>query len=359
MITRQLLYFKLFVVSKIILKINQKGLITGCFIVGIMLSDSYGRIMTKLRLSVTDECNYRCIFCMPTNPKFFNKGELLTVSEIDRLIKLFSSMGVNEVKFTGGEPLARNDLPQIIKTIHTHVETISMTTNGYYLSSKLSELQKSGLSRLNVSVHSLNENKYRKITGGGNLNIALLGINTAIDLGMAPIKVNMTVMKGFNDDEILDFVDFGLKRGIIVRFLEYEPFNGREAWNSSKFVSAKEILDKISTKYQLMQMSRELHSTSTYYNVNGSGKIGIVPSVSAPFCQDCNRLRVTADGKLVPCMYSKFEIDLKKPLESGLDDDKIMAIIKGAVNGKFKGIIEYIENNNMPSYVRSMYKLGG
>ncbi|MCL4343453.1 MAG: GTP 3',8-cyclase MoaA [Nitrososphaerota archaeon] len=324
-----------------------------------MLNDTYGRTMTKLRLSVTDECNYRCIFCMPANPKFFKKEELLTVPEIDRLVKLFSSMGVDEVKLTGGEPLARNDLPSIIEAVHAHVKAISMTTNGYYLARRLPELQKSGLSRLNVSVHSLNENKYRKITGGGNLKVAMDGINTAIDLGMVPLKVNMTVMRGFNDDEILDFVDFGLKRGIIVRFLEYEPFNGREAWASSEFVSAKEILDKISAKYRLTHSLRELHSTSTYYDVNGSGKIGIIPSVSAPFCQDCNRLRVTADGKLVPCMYSHFEVDLKKPLESGLDDDKIKEIIKGAVNGKFRGVIEYIEKNDLPSYIRSMYKLGG
>lgn len=324
-----------------------------------MLSDTYGRTMTKLRLSVTDECNYRCVFCMPTNPKFFKNEELLTVAEIDRLVKLFSSLGVDEIKLTGGEPLVRNDLPQIIQAIHTYVKTISMTTNGYYLSSKLPELQKSGLSRLNVSVHSLNENKYRKITGGGNLKAAVNGINTAIKLGMAPIKINMTVMRGFNDDEILDFVDFGLKSGTIVRFLEYEPFNGREAWTSSEFVNAREILDKISTKYHLTQFPRELHSTSMYYNVNGSGKIGIIPSVSAPFCQDCNRLRVTADGKLVPCMYSHYEIDLKKPLRNGLDDDQIKEIIKSAVNGKFRGVIEYIEKNNLPNYIRSMYKLGG
>ncbi|MGC8661807.1 MAG: GTP 3',8-cyclase MoaA [Nitrososphaeria archaeon] len=324
-----------------------------------MLSDTYGRTMTKLRLSVTDECNYRCVFCMPTNPKFFKKEELLTVPEIDRLVKLFSSMGVDEVKLTGGEPLARKDLPQIIQVIHAHVKTISMTTNGYYLSSKLTELQKSGLSRLNVSVHSLNENKYRKITGGGNLKAAMDGINAAIKLGLAPIKINMTVMRGFNDDEILDFVDFGLRTGIIVRFLEYEPFNGREAWTSSEFVNAREILGKISTKYQLAQSPREMHSTSIYYSVNGSGKIGIIPSVSAPFCQDCNRLRVTADGKLVPCMYSHYEIDLKKPLRSGLEDNEIKNIIKGAVNGKFRGVIEYIEKNDLPSYIRSMYKLGG
>ncbi len=324
-----------------------------------MLSDSYGRVMTKLRLSVTDECNYRCIFCMPANPKFFDRGELLKISQIERLVKLFSSMGVNEVKLTGGEPLARSDLPQIIKAIHTYVETISITTNGYYLSSKLPELKRSGLSKLNVSVHSLNENNYRKITGGGNLKAVLNGLDVAKELKMEPIKINMTVMKGINDHEVLDFVNFSLKTGITVRFLEYEPFNGREAWDSSRFVSAKEILDKISTAYKLTSIPREPHSTSTYYSVNGSGKIGIVPSVSAPFCQDCNRLRVTANGKLVPCMYSKFEVDLKKPLEDGVDDDKIKEIIRGAVNGKFRGIIEYIENNNMPNYIRPMYKLGG
>ncbi|MEM0145799.1 MAG: GTP 3',8-cyclase MoaA [Conexivisphaerales archaeon] len=353
------LHSKLFEKNKIIQKINQKGLIKGNIIMNIMLSDTYGRIMTKLRLSVTDECNYRCIFCMPTNPNFFKREELLTVSEIDRLVKLFSSMGINEVKLTGGEPLARKEILYIIQAVHTHVKTIGMTTNGYYLASKLPELQKSGLSKLNISIHSLNENKYKKITGGGNLKVAMKGINTAIDLGMNPIKVNMTVMRGVNDDEILDFVDFGLKTGIIVRFLEYEPFNGREAWASSEFVSAKEILNKISAKYQLVGFPREPHSTSTYYTVNGSGKIGIIPSVSAPFCEDCNRLRITADGKLVPCMYSHFEIDLKKPLEIGLDDDKIKEIIKSSVNGKFRGVIEYIEKNELPNFVRSMYKLGG
>ncbi len=324
-----------------------------------MLKDSYGRIMSKLRLSVTDACNYRCIFCMPNNPNFFNTRNLLTVSEIDRLIKLFSAMGINEVKITGGEPLIRDDLNEIVKRVHNYVSSISITTNGYYLNNKLPDLQKSGLSRLNVSVHSLDKNKYKKITGGGDLEVAMRGIKTAIDLGMVPVKVNMTVIRGFNDDELLDFVDFGINKGIIVRFLEYEPFNGREAWKSTEFVSAKEIMDKISTKYQLTRLSREPHSTSIYYDVDGAGKIGIIPSVSAPFCQDCNRLRVTANGKLVPCMYSKYEVDLKKPLESNFSDEKIKSLIENAVNGKFRGVIEYIEKNNLPSYIRSMYKLGG
>ena len=324
-----------------------------------MLADSYGRIMTKLRLSVTDECNYRCIFCMPTNPKFFGKDQLLTVSQIERLIKLFSSMGIKEVKLTGGEPLVRSDITEIVKAIHNHIETISMTTNGYYLNRKLPELKMAGLSRINVSIHSLNEKNYWKITGGGNLKAVLNGLELAKELKMETIKINMTVMRGVNDHEVLDFVNFSLKTGITVRFLEYEPFNGREAWDQSKFVSAREILERISKVYKLTPLPREPHSTSTYYIVDGMGKIGVVSSVSAPFCQDCNRLRVTANGKLVPCMYSKFEVDLRKPLESGLDDDRIREIIEGAVKGKFRGIIEYIERNNIPNYIRPMFKLGG
>ncbi|MGC9208309.1 MAG: GTP 3',8-cyclase MoaA [Nitrososphaeria archaeon] len=325
-----------------------------------MLIDRFFRVAEKLRLSVTDKCNYRCVFCMPSTPEFADESELMTLDEIKRVLTIFRRLGVKEVKLTGGEPLLRNDVLHIVSFASELFDEVSMTTNGYYLERLAADLRKRGLKRVNISLHSLKPDKYRQITGIDGLKRALEGIEAAKNAGFEEIKVNVTLIRRLNDDEIFDYLEFSRSTGVTVRFLEYEPFDGNWGWRPERVVSSGEVLRRISSRYRLSPIARGAHSTTKYYFIDEIGvKFGVISSVTEPFCSDCNRVRVTADGVFLPCMYSLSGPNLKNMIREGKSDEEIISSIKQAYFNKFEGVIKYVKENAMPEAVKPMYKLGG
>jgi cyclic pyranopterin phosphate synthase len=325
-----------------------------------MLIDSFSRIAEKLRLSVTDRCNYRCIFCMPSNPSFIKENEILKLDEIKRIISIFNDLGIKELKLTGGEPLLREDLDKIVKYASEFFNEISLTTNGYLLLEKAASLRKNGLNRLNVSIHSLKEERYRRITGINGLEKVLKGLEEAKQHGFEAIKINVTLIKGLNDDEIFNFIDFSRNTGFTVRFLEYEPFDGNGGWSPNKVVTAGDVIRTVSKKYSLMPLERSKHSTSMYFMIKENGvKFGVIPSISQPFCTDCNRIRVTSEGIFLPCMYSLKGVNIRDMIREGKSDEEIKDAIKASYSNKFEGIIKYVREYKIPEKVIPMYKLGG
>ncbi|MDP8022924.1 MAG: GTP 3',8-cyclase MoaA [Conexivisphaerales archaeon] len=323
-----------------------------------MLVDRFSRIAEKLRLSVTDRCNYRCVFCMPSNPDFVKEEDVLKLDEIYRIGLIFKDFGIKELKLTGGEPLLREDLQRIV-SFASQLYEVSLTTNGYMLLEKAPSLSSNGLRRVNVSLHSLKEDRYYKITGTRGLEKVLRGLEVAKEQ-FEQIKINVTLIKGLNEDEIFDFIDFSRKTGYTVRFLEYEPFDGNGGWSPSKVVTAGDVIKVVSKKYNIKPLDRSPHSTSTYFEIKEYGvKFGVIPSVSQPFCTDCNRVRVTSEGVFLPCMYSLKGLNIKEMMRQGRNDEEIKEAIKDVYKNKFEGIIKYVKQNKIPERVIPMYKLGG
>lgn len=328
------------------------------------LIDSYGRVARKLRISVTDRCNFRCNFCMPMNPVWVPKEHLLTFEEITRVTRILASMGVADVRLTGGEPLMRKEIEVLVKMISDvkGIEKISMTTNGYFLEEKAGVLRSAGLKSVTISLHSLKPERYEQIVRVPNVfEKVMRGIEATLRAGFYPVKVNVVVTRGCNDDEIPDFAELARSTGVHVRFIEYMPFDGNKHWDSRLLVSGKEIIEIISKRYQLIELPRERGSTSkNYVFADGSpGRIGIITSMTEPFCGDCDRIRLTADGKIVPCLFSNDEYDLRPLLRGGASDEEIGAFIRSAFYRKFIGVESLIRNRTITSHVRPMYKIGG
>lgn len=322
-----------------------------------MIKDRYGRTLNKLRVSLTDRCNYSCFFCMPQSPSFFKDGETLRFEELIRLLRVFRAIGIDEVKLTGGEPLL---YPRVVDLVReaSGMYRVTMTTNGSLLGRLWRSLVEAGLRGFNVSLHTLRQERHA-LLGPGSLSGIIKSIDEIVSSG-TPVKINTTVIRGFNDDEVLDFVEFSSRHSVPVRFLEYMPFDGRSRWDRGRLVTMEEMLNAIRERYELRPLRREPHSTAIYYEVVGRGAvIGFVPSISAPFCADCNRLRLTSDGKLYPCMYSSYYVDLKEALRRGAGDDEIAELIARGAYNKFEGVVRLIRENALPEHVMPMYRLGG
>lgn len=285
------------------------------------MKDSFGRVINYLRISVTDRCNLRCKYCMPE--KGISKlchEDILTLEEIYEITKVFVELGINKVRFTGGEPLARKGLVDLIAKISKleGVKDLAMTTNGILLKDHAKELKEAGLNRVNVSLDTLDEEKYRTITRGGKLKDVLEGIEEAKKIGLAPIKINTVLIGGFNDDEIESLVSLTEKEEIDLRFIELMPIGEASSWAEENFISNDIILEKIK---DLMRVPREdVSSPAVYYKLpNGKGKVGIINPISCKFCQNCNRVRLTSKGQLKLCLHSNQEIDIKTALRNGED----------------------------------------
>lgn len=327
-----------------------------------ILVDSFGRIAKKLRISVTDRCNFTCIFCMPAQPVWIPKEEILTYEEIERLAKIFVKLGIEKIKLTGGEPLVRKDVEILIKKLSNieGIKSISMTTNGYFLPEKAKILKEAGLNSCTISFHSLDKEKFNSVTGKDVYDRVLKGIQAAIDAGFEKVKINTVIIRGYNENEILDLVEFARNNKLILRFIEFMPFDGLHFWNLEKVVTGEEILRIIKKKYDFEEIPREPGSTSQNYRFkDGKGEFGIITSISRPFCYDCDRIRLKADGKLVPCMFSKDEYDLKSPLRNGASDEEIMELIKNYYYKKFRGVELLIKSHKLPSHIRPMHTIGG
>jgi GTP 3',8-cyclase len=297
-----------------------------------MIMDAHNRPIKDLRISVTDRCNFRCTYCMPLDEyEWINKKEVLTFEEIARLARLFIELGIDKVRLTGGEPLVRQDLPRLIEKLAAlnGLEDLCLTTNGALLADRVDALKQAGLRRVNISIDTLDADKFKRMTKRGDLNKVLEGIFAAKTTGLAPIKLNAVVERGVNDDDILPLVEFSRQNGFGMRFIEYMDVGNSNQWTSAKLVPKKEIIEKIHARYPLREVGRQKGSAPSvdYEFVDGRGDLGVIASVTEPFCSSCTRIRITADGKIVTCLFSQLGYDVKSRLRSGAPDAEISDFI--------------------------------
>lgn len=297
-----------------------------------MLPDSYNRPLKDLRISVTDRCNFRCTYCMPLDEyEWLEKSEVLSFEEITRVVGLFVQVGVEKVRLTGGEPLARRDVEKLIGQLSAlkNAPELCLTTNGSLLADKAAGLKAAGLHRINVSLDSLKSGRFRRMTRRGDLNRVLDGLFAAKRAGLSPIKINAVVERGVNDDEILDLVAFAREHGFALRFIEFMDVGNANRWQSDKIVTKQDILQTIHRRFPLREIGRDKGSAPSvdYTFVDGDGDIGVIASVSEPFCSSCTRARLTADGKFVTCLFSNTGYNLKALLRGGAAEDELLAVL--------------------------------
>jgi len=327
------------------------------------LTDSYGRKARKLRISVTDRCNFRCQFCMPKEPVWLPRENILTFEEIRRASSLFVKMGIRRIRLSGGEPLMRQGIEDLVSLLSESlgaVEAITMTTNGFLLTEKAAALRRAGLTGITVSLHSLKPSRFRDVAGGGDFGKVVAGIEAAKKNGFKPVKVNAVIIRGCNEDEIVDLASLARTGDITMRFIEYMPFDGQRLWGMDKVVSGNEILEKIRARYELTMLPREDGSTSQVYRYSdGVGEVGIITSITQPFCSDCDRIRLSADGKIVPCLFDTSGFDLKPLLRGGASDEELFEFIRNAVARKAAGVETQLRKFRKLEHVRPMHTIGG
>ncbi len=324
--------------------------------------DRFGRIATDLRISVTDKCNFRCTYCMPAEGlRWLPKSDILTYEEIARLVGVFHSLGVRTIRLTGGEPTVRRDLPALvgmIRSVATDVD-LSMTTNGFLLDELAGPLAAAGLDRINVSVDSLLRHRFAEMTRRDALDRVLEGLRAAEAAGLSPIKLNCVVLRGTNDDEVADFAAFARKTGYDVRFIEYMPLDADHGWERAKVMPSREVLARIAERFPLIaEESDDPSPASSHRFADGApGSVGVIASVTEPFCDSCDRMRITADGQFRSCLFALDETDLRGPLRAGASADDVEALIRAAMWEKWSG-----HRINHPDFVqpaRSMSAIGG
>ena len=324
------------------------------------LLDGHGRRIGDLRVSVTDRCNFRCQYCMPAEGlPWLERDDVLHFEEIERLVALLAAMGVTDVRLTGGEPLVRRDFPQLVGMLAPLVEDLSITTNGYLLERDAEALVRAGATRFNVSIDSLQRDRFFEMTRRDALPRVLRGLEVLASFPEAhPIKVNAVAMRGFTEDEVLPFAHFAREHPYEVRFIEFMPLDADHAWTPDSVLSGEEIRAIIEQQWALEPVEREPHATARVYRfADGRGSIGFINPVSEPFCGDCNRIRLTADGRLRTCLFSLNETDLRAPLRAGADDAELEQIVRDAVWRK-----ELKHHVNEPGFVqptRTMSAIGG
>jgi cyclic pyranopterin phosphate synthase len=325
------------------------------------LVDTFGRVADDLRISVTDRCNFRCTYCMPAEGlAWLPKDEILTFEELTRLLGLFVSLGVRSLKVTGGEPTVRADLPTLVRMFREVGPDldISITTNGVLLDRLAAPLAEAGVDRATVSCDSLLRHRFEDMTRRDALEKVLAGLRAAEAAGLTPIKINCVVIGGTNDDEVVDFARWSRETGYEVRFIEYMPLDAEHAWERARVVPAARILDAIADAFPLVADGDTSQPATTYGFADGApGRIGVIPSVTEPFCDTCNRLRVTAEGQLRNCLFALAETDLREPLRSGASDDELIGSIRAGVWSKWSG--HRIDHADFVQPARSMSMIGG
>lgn len=326
------------------------------------LRDGHGRSIGDLRVSVTDKCNFRCQYCMPPGGlPWLEREELLTFEEIARLVGRFAAMGVSAVRLTGGEPLVRRELPKLVEILAgtSGIEDLAITTNGYLLERHAESLLRAGVSRFNVSLDALSRDRFFRLTRRDALPQVLAGLETLARYPEAhPIKVNAVAMRGFTEDEIIPFARFARQTPFEVRFIEFMPLDAEGDWSQERVLPGDEVRRMIDAVYPLGEPHRDRHATArTYPFADGSGRIGFVNPVSEPFCSDCNRLRLTADGRLRTCLFSAWETDLRDPMRAGASDADLDEIIRRAVWQK--ELKHQINEAGFRRPARSMSQIGG
>lgn len=302
------------------------------------IRDNYNRIIDYMRISITDRCNLRCIYCMPSEGvRFISHKNILTYEEIIRIVRIASTLGVKKIRITGGEPLIRKDLPFLVESISKidGIKDISLTTNGLLLKKYALSLANAGLRRVNISLDSLRDDRFKEITRGGELKSVLEGIDAAENAGLMPIKINMVPIKGFNDDEIEEFASLTFKKTYNIRFIEFMPIGAKHLWSLEKYLSTDEIKERVSKISPLTPIKIRKSGPARYFRLEGAiGVIGFISPITHHFCASCNRLRITSDGKIRPCLFSETSIDLKSAIRNGADDKEIEKILRLSIEIK-------------------------
>jgi GTP 3',8-cyclase len=318
------------------------------------LRDGHGRVIGDLRVSVTDRCNFRCQYCMPAEGlPWLERAQVLSFEEITRLVSVLSSIGVHDIRLTGGEPLVRRGFPRLAAMLAAlpEVRDLSLTTNGFLLERDASALVRAGIDRFNVSVDSLQRDRFYELTRRDALPQVLRGLERLASFPEAhPIKINAVAMRGFTEEEVIPFARLARHTPYQVRFIEFMPLDADRAWSPDQVLAGDEVRAAIDAVYPLESEPREPHATARVYRfADGQGKIGFINPVSEPFCGDCNRIRLTADGRLRTCLFSLNETDLRGPLRAGADDAQLERIIRDAVWRK-----ELKHHVGDPGFIRPM-----
>jgi cyclic pyranopterin phosphate synthase len=328
------------------------------------LIDNYGRIAKKLRVSVTDRCNMRCGYCMPkNNTKWFDSTEVLSFEEIIRLSSIFANLGVEKIRITGGEPLVRPLVENLIKSIAKipHIKSIGLTTNGLLFSDKVKKLKSSGLNSVNISLDSFKEDRFKMMTGTNGLGKVISSIHKARDAGF-DVKINTVVVRGWNDDEVVEFANFARRTGITVRFIEFMPLDGTGIWRSDLVFSKKEMIEKLESSIGEVSpvLEQEISAPAKLYSFSdGIGTVGFIPSVTEPFCNQCDRIRLTSDGRFLTCLFENPGYDIKSYLRRGASDEELSQCLIQCMTMKQEGIVSLIRINGLKPKLNLMHTIGG
>ena len=327
--------------------------------VKVPLVDGYGRVHRDLRISVTDRCNFRCTYCMPAEGmKWLPRDEVLTFEEIERIARVCAErFGVDSVRLTGGEPTVRAHLPVLVGKLAALGVDLALTTNGATLRLLAGDLVAAGLRRVNISLDTLRHDRFVTLTRRDELDNVLDGIEAAREAGLDPVKVNAVVMRGVNDDEVVDLATFGRERGVTVRFIEWMPLDADGRWESDAVVSQEEILAAIDTIYPVEPIQRGHEPAERFAYRDGRGEVGVIPSVTRPFCGSCDRIRLTADGQLRSCLFAVDEVDLRAVVRGGASDDELAGAVQRCVAAKWAG--HMIGQVQFVRPRRSMSQIGG
>ena len=327
------------------------------------LVDSFGRVHDNLRISVTDRCNIRCFYCMPeTGVQFMPREEILSFEEIERFVRIAARLGITKLRITGGEPLVRKDLPVLVRLLAAipGIHDMALTTNGVLLAEMAEPLYKAGLRRINVHVDTLDRQRFRQITRRDDLDQVLAGIDACLRVGFSPVKLNAVAVKNLTEPDIVPIARFGREKGIEPRFIEFMPLDAQHLWDRTKVLTADDIIGTLSREISpLIEIpDRDPRAPATEYRyADGSGSVGFIASVTRPFCLNCNRLRLTSDGKLRYCLFAIEEADVKTLLRSGAGENEISNLIRSNLRQKWIG--HEINSAQFVPPPRPMHSIGG
>jgi cyclic pyranopterin phosphate synthase len=327
------------------------------------LRDTFGRLHDNLRISVTDKCNIRCFYCMPEEGvKFMPKAEILSFEEIERFVRIAARLGVRKVRLTGGEPLVRKDLTLLISKLAAieGIDDIALTTNGVLLAEQARHLHEAGLRRLNIHLDTLDRDRFREITRRDELDRVLAGIDAAQQAGFEKLKINVVAVKNLIEPDIVPMARFGRERGIEIRYIEFMPLDAQGLWRREGVLTQEQVLGTLEREIGPLEEipDRDPRAPATEYRFgDGIGRVGFVSSVSRPFCLNCNRIRLTSDGKLRYCLFAIDETDIKSMLRDGSSDEGIMNALRGTVRAKWLG--HEINTARFIPPPRPMYAIGG
>ena len=323
------------------------------------LIDTFGRVHRDLRIAVTDRCNFRCQYCMTEEGmEWMPREGLLTFEEIERLASiLVTRYGVDSIRLTGGEPTVRAHLPRLVQKLAALGVDLAMTTNGATLPLVADDLFAAGLNRVNISLDSLHRDRFIELTRRDELDRVLDGIDAAIDAGFTPVKINAVLMRGINDDEIVDFARFGREKGVVVRFIEFMPLDADEMWGPERVVPLAEVIETINDEFPIEAVQRTSAPATRYRYKDGAGEVGVVATVTEKFCDTCDRIRLTADGQFRNCLFAVTDYNVRDAMRGGASDDELAKLLEGAVHDKWAG--HGIDTVHFIRPKRNMSQIGG